>query len=503
MTITPNYDTYDYTSKGAVIQSQSIVECRLVDWAENRVLAVSPVAVCGETEVLSGEIRYGGKLLFSVAAASQDGTLISAERGVEFTHRARCESAAPAQQAEVFLTVEKTERRTEGRSVVLSAVVTAHIRLRIPSRLRYLSGGEGVVCDLAPVRVPYACLCRGRAELEEEFDTDYVSDVLLHSEQIYVTRAVCSAGCLEVSGEVVLGVLAGKDGGKDAVSYERTMPFRAEIVCDEAVSGMACRAVAKISSARLTCACDEDKGRCRILAQIEAEIYGKAYRASELLTARDAFCIGKTVSLTRESLNFEEPVCAFTATERVLGTAVFGGTLDENCVLQAAALCGVQAAAAAEDGCVTVEGVFNAYAFYKDGSGTPRAEPFSLPFSFPVRSDRASAGMRAEVTAVVCGVAARQKQAGELEAEGSLKLYVTLYSPVVGSYVRELTLGEDLPESDGAVGVYFPSAGDTLWETAKKLGKTPDEVQKLCPQEKFPLTGKERIVFWRQKKPNA
>ena len=305
MALSPQYENYEYTAEGPTIQSQSIVECRLADWAENRILAVGPRVVCGEPEVLSGEVRYGGKLYFSVVGAAPGGTLVAAERGVEFSHRAECESAAPAQKALVSLRIEKTERRQEGRSVIVSAIVTATIRLRVPSQLSCLAGGEGVVCNFSPVRVPHTWLCSGTAELEEEFDTDYVSDVLLHSEQVYITRAVCAAGCLDVSGEVNLGVLAGREGEKEAVSYERILPFRAEIPCDEAVTGMACRAEASVSSVRLTCSCDEEKNRCRILAQIEVEIRGKVSRSDELQLPQDAFCIGFESKPVLEKLSYE------------------------------------------------------------------------------------------------------------------------------------------------------------------------------------------------------
>ena len=503
MTVTPNYEKYEYIAEGPAIKSQSIVECRLADWAENRILAVSPSAVCGEAEVLSGEIRYGGKLYFSVVASAPDGTLVAAERGVEFTHRAECEQAAPAQTAEVTLCIEKTERRQEGKSVILSAIVTATIRLRIPVQVQYLTGGEGVVCNFGSVRMPKSWLCSGTAELEEEFDTDYVSDVLLHSEQVYVTRAVCAAGFLDVSGEVNLGVLAGREGEKEAVSYERLIPFRAEIPCDEAVTGMACRVEAHVVSVNLTCACDEEKNRCRILAQINLEIAGKVCRSEELVMPQDAFCIGRSCELDHDSATFEEPVCAFTATERVIGTAALDGSVDRNCSMQAAALCGAEVAATVADGEIEAEGVLNAVVFFKDGEGAPKTVNISLPFAFPVRSDRARKGMRAEVSAIACGVSARQRQEGELEAEGSLKLYVTLFASEKNSFISELHAGEECHEEGGAVGVYFPAAGDTLWDTAKKLGKPTEEVQRCNPDLKYPLTGTERIVVWRQKKLEA
>ena len=111
--------------------------------------------------------------------------------------------------------------------------------------------------------------------------------------------------------------------------------------------------------------------------------------------------------------------------------------------------------------------------------------------------------MRAEVTAIASGVSVRRLREGELDAEGSVKLYVTLFAREENVYVRELSVGEARAEEGGAVGVYFPAAGDTLWDTAKKLGKTPEEVQAADPELQFPLTGTERIVVWRRKKLGA
>ncbi len=499
MSVNPAYEKYEYTADGAKICSQSIVECRLADWSENKILAVSPSVVFSGAEVVSGEVRYGGKLYFSVVGAAPDGTVIAAERGAEFSHRAECATAAPSQSADVALRVEKCETRREGRAVILSAIVTADISLSVPSEIDYLTGGEGVICDLVPVRVRSAVACRGTVELEEEFDTDYVSDVLLHSEQVCLTRVVATAGSLDVSGEINLSVLAGKEGDNDCVSYERLIPFRAEIPCDEAVTGMPCDARVNISSVNLSCACDEDKNRCRIFARIEADVRGRVYRSEEIRMAGDAFCPECACKPECKTLVFEEPVCAFTASERVSGTAAMNGEIDYACRLQAAALCGAEIAATVTDGEIVAEGVLNASIFYKDAEGSPCCVPISLPFSFPVRSDRARAGMRAEIAALACGVSARQKKEGELEAEGALKLYVTLRGAESCTYVAQLETGDPIPESGCSIAVHVPAAGDTLWETAKKLRKTPEEVQRENPDLKYPLSGGERIVVYHKK----
>ena len=161
MSVSGNYDKVSYIASGKSVRAQSIVECRLNDCGENRVLAVSARAVSVGAETLSGEVRYGGRLYFTVLACTPDGSIVSGERGAEFSHRAECESAAPAQTADVTLTVEKVEMRRDGRALVLSAIVSADVSLFVPAEISYLSGGDGVVCDFRPVRLLQVAACRG------------------------------------------------------------------------------------------------------------------------------------------------------------------------------------------------------------------------------------------------------------------------------------------------------------------------------------------------------
>lgn len=497
MSVQPRYETYEYTARGPRVRAQSIVECRLADWSANRVLAVQPTVVFGGAEVASGEVRYSGRLFFSVVAATAEGSLVAAERGAEFSHRAECPEAAPAFTADVQLRVEKTELRADGHALVLSAIVTAEISLFMPAQLHRLTGGEGVVCRPASLRVQRISRCAGTVSVEEEFDTDYVGDVLLHSEQIMLTRVACSAGCLEVSGELNIGVLSRREEG-DPVSYERIVPFSAEIPCDEASAGLPCEARACVLSANLSASCDEEKGRCRILARIEAEVRGAVYRREELACADDAFLPGMRAAVETSRLETEEPTCSFTANERVCGTAALGGQIDFSCTLQAAALCSVQAAASVSDGEITAEGVLSAVLLCREGE-LERGIPVSLPFSFPVRCDRARAGDVASVSALCCGVSVRQKKEGEAEVEGTVRLFVTLSARESAPYVSAVEAGEPLPAPAGAVSIWFPAAGDTLWDTAKKLGCSPEEVQASEPGLSYPLTGAERIVVYRRK----
>jgi hypothetical protein len=46
--------------------------------------------------------------------------------------------------------------------------------------------------------------------------------------------------------------------------------------------------------------------------------------------------------------------------------------------------------------------------------------------------------------------------------------------------------------------VFIPTAGDLLWDVAKSLGVSEEEVLKTNPDLQFPLSGEERIVIYRE-----
>ena len=66
-------------------------------------------------------------------------------------------------------------------------------------------------------------------------------------------------------------------------------------------------------------------------------------------------------------------------------------------------------------------------------------------------------------------------------------------------YISAVEEGEPKKACDSAVSVYIPKAGDGLWETAKRLSESPENIEKSNPELTFPLTGKERIIIYRPK----
>ena len=103
------------------------------------------------------------------------------------------------------------------------------------------------------------------------------------------------------------------------------------------------------------------------------------------------------------------------------------------------------------------------------------------------------------ISVAVCGVNIRQRSEGECEAEAVLKIAAADSETVTVKYLTEAEEGEKVDSNDCALSVYIPTAGDGLWETAKKLLQSPEEIQATNPELSFPLSGKERILVYRPK----
>ena len=99
----------------------------------------------------------------------------------------------------------------------------------------------------------------------------------------------------------------------------------------------------------------------------------------------------------------------------------------------------------------------------------------------------------------MCGLNIRQRAEGECEAEAVLKIAAADCENASVKYLSDVTEGEPVKVNCSALSVYIPEAGDSLWDTAKKLLQTPESIQATNPELSFPLSGKERILVYRPK----
>lgn len=493
--IKPQFETYRYVGEVCRVRGQSIVECRLPGSEISSILAVQAKAVPSDTTCVDGEVQYGGKMLLCIVYEDGDKKVCRAERGAEFYHKAEDALVTPACFARTAFTCENVTWRREGSGLYVSVVVDADIGVYGSKQMEYLTGGEGLIVKKDVARVYKTVCVSGDTEGEDEFDTDYVGDILLHSEKTVVNRVHAGGGQIDVEGELALNICVLK-GDNSICAYERLIPFNLSLPSEEAFGNVIPSARVEVKSAHLSAGTDEEKGASHIVLSytLSAECYLTVY--DEISVVEDGFSTVAETTLKKQKEGGRYLTKHTKATERVSGEAIISPEIDGEFTLQAAVLPRAEIVCRKGEHGFEAEGAVLAEVLFCGADGAHRSATLSLPFVFPLDAD----GDLVEADCVVCGLNVRRKKNGETEAEATLRLSIRTFSNRGWEYVCEMEEGEIYGDADSGFSVFMTSAGEDLWQVSKRLACAPEDLQKSNPALTFPLKDGEKIYVYRQLK---
>lgn len=490
--IQPNYENYHSTTEICAVENASIVECRFAGGEISKILATRATVVPTECVCGDGEIKYGGKLVLKIVYEDSENRICRAERGAEFSHRVEHFAITPSSFANVELSAENVSHRREGSGMYSSIVVNAKFHVFAQTQTEYLTDGDGLIVKQEEKTFVKTLNIKGATEADDEFEMDYVGDILMHAETAHVSFVEAGVGQVTIEGEVSLQFCA-LASDKGLCSYERLIPFRADVICEECMQGVPVSAWASVVDAKLNVATDEEKGKCKVEAQIDLSLSAQVFLKERLTVATDVFSPQTAVAI--EKAERKSVYCSDTAqfTERVAGRVSLSEPIDYSTSLKAVLLPKAELSIKGGD----VEGMVEATVIIQGKEDGYKSAKMTLPFLFhiPLKT-----GAVFEADAVVCGLSLYQRKEGEAEAEATLKITVRSFEHESAEYIVEVKEGERYEENENAISIYLPCAGDGLWETAKRLRRTPEELTKSNPELTFPLKGGERIFVYRQKK---
>ena len=483
------YQSGMYTRQTARLNAQSMVEIKFSSQdAAGEIAAVYPQICLNACEVSSGRVNYSGRLIITLVYIGEDGKLCRVQKGAEFSHYIDNDSLAPSQRGDCVLSCAKYQLKRDGSSYVVAVIVDAKITVYDNAQRNYLATVGGAICKTETGKIYSPVAFSGESEVDDEFDCA-ASDVLVPSAQALVLDCSVKAGVVEASGEIYLSVLAVRDGAP--VSLDRIIPFKCEISCEEALFSQRACCRAEVKSVTVNCKVYEDKGKCGVEFNAVLGLYGRFYEEEEITYIADAFSKEKELSLSFGEENTFVDTEVKVYSERINGACATKAKLDYTCAFLAAALPSVEFARTADG----IEGSVTSTLIYEQG-GEVHSTEVNMPFALNL------AGLSADckdISVAACGMSLRQRAEGECDGEAVLKITAADGEKKCVKYITEVAEGGDRALNDCAVSVYVPEAGDGLWETAKRLFESPEAIRLSNPELNFPLTGKERILIYRNK----
>ena len=493
MSIKPQFESYHYVGEICRLKSQSIVECRLPGSEINGILAVYAKAIPSECACSDGEAQYSGKVLLCIVYEDGARKICRAERGVEFFHKAENGLITPACFAKGIYEAENVTWRREGSGLYISVIVGAELTIFGGKQMEYLLGGEGLICQQEALSICKTVCVSGEIDGEDSFDSDYVGDVLMHNVTATVNHVAASNGQVEIEGEMALGICVLR-ADESVCTYERLIPFRMQLPCDEAFGTVTADAKICVKDAHLTAHTDEESGKSKMLFTYSLCADCFLYIKEELSAVSDAFSISAKTELKKKKEGGRYLTKRFRSTERVSGIASLSPMMEGEFSLQAAVLPRAELTCRKTENGIEAEGVITAKVLLKSGEGSYRATELSLPVLFPLDTE----GEIVEAECLVCGLNLRRKKNGETEAEATLKLSVGVYEQMEWQYVCDVEEGEEYADNDCAFSVFLPKEGEGLWDVSKRLRCEPEALQKSNPDLQFPIKAGQRIYVYRQ-----
>lgn len=503
MPFEPVFETINISQRKGKLTDQIKVECRtdIPTEAVNKIINISAFPQIIRSETVAGQVKYGGKIAFFICYENVEGEIKKCECGAEFTGAVSNDAVTENTRALTSAEAQKPEASLSGVKLSVSAYVDVCAVLYECVKYNALSGGENIISKNTDVTYVRSFGIKESAySVEDEFEVGYkVGEVISHRAQAVITSVQCGVGVIIVDGEVYLSAIFLQSGDKkDIIRENRTIPYRMEIECEDAMPAFGATARVSTKSFKTDINVDEEKGVSVINAEAMLVFSGEAFSEETASVAEDAFSLSEELKLQKQRVESYKDCDVRSCSARVNGRAA----TDELPVgANLFAACGEKAEIAEcvkNDDSIKITGTLYLTALFCDGEGKIFSRSAETPFETTVECVLPQSA-EIEVTIVSEHAQCRIISLSEIETEA--ELFFTVY-PCEKNHITCISgieaSGEKV-ENDCAISVYIPVKGEELWTLSKRLNISPDNLVATNKELQFPLSGEERIVVYRGK----
>lgn len=479
------------------VTGQAVVEARLLPsgFTVGRVLSASADVSVVPGEVFTGEVRYGGKVNFRVLVTDGEGVCRSLDYMAEFSDKLSGDGITANTQPFLSASVIDTDivLATE-HEIKLACVVEVGLFEIAGDAVNCLtSGGDGIYTH--DDRLDFTRLSGKGSETFAVSDTVSVEDwdeILSVEPRCVILKRGCDIDTVRAEGVVVADIMGRR--GNEVICLRQETPFTAELSCAGAHSSDICTVNVCLQSAKSELTFGDSTA---VVLDYTLGFTFATFTEDVLDPVCDAFSVTNELLISGQSIKVCVPLPDQTFFERVEGKVSLDDTMPA--VDEVTAVCGSRLSitgAVAGEGKLTVDGVVSCGIVYSAEDGTRASAAVELPFSITVSAPLEN-GDTVTATGIVSGVNVKLRTNGEIEVKADIAVQYAACRTRTQYVITELALGEERALPTGAVAIHIARKGETLWDAAKALGTTPENVLLQNPGIVLPLSGGERVLSYR------
>lgn len=501
--IQPVFEKISYSKKIASLKEQLKINAKTNVLTDDvlRVISVQPFANVEHYEAEKGRVKVEGKVTFFVCYIDKENCIKKCECGSVFNCQMQDDLIKEDCSLSVNLIVEKAGAVQDGATLNLESFILVSTSVFEMQEQSALCGGQDVFVKEKQVEV-----CRGlgnrtcKYPITEQFELDYqVEQVLSHSASAVITAVQSGVNCIIVDGQALLSlVLLQKNQKTGIIKVCKTLPFRMEIECEDAMPNMMSTARVKEQSIKTDVGVDETNNISTVSVSINLEFVGQTYLKDQVVVASDVF------SLENHLVAEKSLLTSVMSEEGQFYTFMLNGRANTEELPLSARIMATCAESInvisldKKDNGILITGVYYATAILVDNEDNVSAKKLEIPFEKTIECALISTeNLECEIKPFRGSAKIISATEVELDCEVFFNLYPSKRCEY--DFISEVTEGEKKEQKQTAISVYLSQGGEELFALSKRLNVCPEDLLKANSDLQFPLTGKERIVVYRQK----
>ncbi len=485
------YDAFKTLSKETYLEQNRIeTSLNLSDSHFDKILSISGAVFSPFIETSANEIRYGGRITFNVIYLSDGYERL--EVGAEFSFKKQGDFHFDS--ASVNYTLGEIALKKNNGMIYAETVLSAHVFGEIEKEKAFLAG-----CDILKKQSPIVLYEKKKGELiidiDDEFECEKLKNVLYSQAFVVVNHTECNYGNVIVEGEVFLSLsLLPFLPNSDIVKERRCVPFSFEVETPNATPDAISYAVARLDKLSLKVYTSVDGEKSTVNCQIGLKLFAECEQKVEKVAVIDAYSTACEVDIVRASDKAKRLLGEFVRTEKIDGKFIC--EIPENSRFITSTGETVEVIdSQVSDGVLKIDAIVYSDMIFVDGEGEIVSKKGELALSFAIDGNFDFAS---DIALTLSSLSVKFKN-GQLILDGAVKITAKKLEEYFVEYIEEISEGREKVANNSAISVYLGQSGDDEWAIEKEFGASIDEIYALNPDLEFPLSGGEKIIYYRQK----
>ena len=455
-----------------------------------QVLSVGVENAINSYEASRGEVNFYGKT--NIKFLYSDGTsVLSSGYNADFTASLASDLLDTDSKLTFDVVTVETKVDTNANTATLTILLEVTAYAYVTDSAPYCADGEDVFVRREGIEVlQSADIVNIPLLIDEELNASRnINTVLLAESNLCVTDTTLINGILRVSGDATVRLTYVSEG--KIVTDTLPFGFDRELDATGIPDGSQIKLCLTPKNTKVRLDISEEEVNTALTVEIAANARVEALRMGAVDIVTDAYGSGCDFQLEKKTVTTTLP-CGSTVVKKHTSQSLplEGGKTVATAVNVGAVVTKCQSA----EKRALVEGVVYATVLYATDTGTESAQ-LELPFAESIDVDYLMPQCQCQASVVVTEFAVREQGAG-LQADAELCVTVDSHRDV--SYTVVVSAAE-LPFDKSqlpAIEVCLAHKGETLWQLAKGLHMSEDDLAALNPEITNPLEQDARIVVF-------